>query len=239
MCRSRAECTESYLRIDAILDAVRRTGAQAVHPGYGFLSENAEFAEKVSAAGASFVGPNSVQRSARWATRSRAVLAEGAGVDTIPGFNGILSGEDEAAKVAAGWGYPVMIKASAGGGGKGMRRVERGGGARGLRARSARRRPPLATTPSTSSASCRSRATSRSSSWPTARQLRLPARARVLDPAAQPEGGRGGAGGPSTGSEAVRAMGEQAARSPRRSATARPARSSIWSTRTSSTTSSR
>ena len=121
VCVGAAASAQSYLRIDAILDAVRRTGAQAVHPGYGFLSENAEFSEAVEAAGAAFVGPNAFAIRAMGDKIESKKLAEGAGVDTIPGFNGILSGEDEAAKVAAEVGYPVMIKASAGGGGKGMR----------------------------------------------------------------------------------------------------------------------
>ena len=88
----------------AILDAVRRTGAQAVHPGYGFLSENAEFSEAVEAAGAAFVGPNAFAIRAMGDKIESKKLAEGAGVDTIPGFNGILSGEDEAARWRRRWG---------------------------------------------------------------------------------------------------------------------------------------
>jgi acetyl-CoA carboxylase biotin carboxylase subunit len=117
-----ASARESYLRMDAILAAAKATGAEAIHPGYGFLSENAEFAEACAAAGLVFVGPPaSAIRAMGLKDRAKALM-EAAGVPVVPGYHGRdQSGlANEAAKI----GYPVLIKASAGGGGKGMRRVE-------------------------------------------------------------------------------------------------------------------
>ncbi len=119
-----AAARESYLRIDKIIAAARATGADAVHPGYGFLSENAEFAEACAAAGLVFVGPPpSAIRAMGLKDRAKALMAK-AGVAVVPGY----LGEDQSAKTleseAARIGYPVLIKAVAGGGGKGMRRVE-------------------------------------------------------------------------------------------------------------------
>ena len=116
-----APARESYLVIAAILDAARRTGADAVHPGYGFLSENALFAEAVAEAGLTFIGP-SAEVIARLGSKVEAKrLAERAGVPTVPGYHG----DDQAglASHAAAIGYPILVKASAGGGGKGMRVV--------------------------------------------------------------------------------------------------------------------
>ncbi len=121
VCIGKAASSESYLKVDNIIAAIRATGAQAVHPGYGFLSENAAFAEAVEAEGVAFVGPGAHAIRAMGDKIESKNLAKAAGVDTIPGFMGVLKDEDEAAKVAAEVGYPVMIKASAGGGGKGMR----------------------------------------------------------------------------------------------------------------------
>ena len=121
VCIGKAASSESYLKVDTIIEAMRATGAQAVHPGYGFLSENAAFSEAVEAEGKAFVGPGPFAIRAMGDKIESKKLAAEAGVDTIPGFLGVLSGEDEAAKVAAEVGFPVMIKASAGGGGKGMR----------------------------------------------------------------------------------------------------------------------
>jgi propionyl-CoA carboxylase alpha chain len=116
-----AASSESYLVIDRILDAIRRTGAEAVHPGYGFLSENARFAEALEAEGVAFIGPGVRAIGAMGDKIESKKLASAAGVSTVPGFLGVLADEDEAVKVSGDVGYPVMIKASAGGGGKGMR----------------------------------------------------------------------------------------------------------------------
>ena len=121
VCIGKAASSDSYLRVDRIIDVIRATGAQAVHPGYGFLSENAVFADAVEAEGVAFVGPRGDAISAMGDKIESKKLAAAAGVDTIPGFLGVLRDADEAVKVAAEVGYPVMVKASAGGGGKGMR----------------------------------------------------------------------------------------------------------------------
>jgi propionyl-CoA carboxylase alpha chain len=116
-----APAAQSYIVIDRILDALRRTGADAVHPGYGFLSERAEFARALAQAGVAFIGPPVGAIAAMGDKIESKKLAAKAGVSTVPGFLGIIADEDEAARIAAGIGYPVMVKASAGGGGKGMR----------------------------------------------------------------------------------------------------------------------
>jgi len=120
-----APAAESYLRTDKIIDACRRTGAEAVHPGYGFLSENAEFADALDAAGITFIGPTAKTIRAMGSKSAAKDLMEAAGVPTTPGYQG----EDQSAatfkKEAARIGYPVLLKATAGGGGKGMRMVER------------------------------------------------------------------------------------------------------------------
>jgi propionyl-CoA carboxylase alpha chain len=112
---------QSYLVIDRILEAIRQTGAQAVHPGYGFLSENPRFAEALDAAGVAFIGPPKGAIEAMGDKITSKKLAQEAGVSTVPGYMGLIEDADEAAKIAGEIGYPVMIKASAGGGGKGMR----------------------------------------------------------------------------------------------------------------------
>jgi propionyl-CoA carboxylase alpha chain len=116
-----APASESYLIIDKILDAVKQTGAEAVHPGYGFLSENRKFAEALEAAGIAFIGPPAGAIEAMGDKITSKKLASEAGVTTVPGFMGLIEDADEAVKIAGQVGYPVMIKASAGGGGKGMR----------------------------------------------------------------------------------------------------------------------
>ena len=112
---------ESYLVIDNLLQAIKDTGADAVHPGYGFVSENAVFAEALAAAGVAFIGPGPLAIRAMGDKIESKKLADKAGVSTVPGYLGELADADEAIKVAGEIGYPVMIKASAGGGGKGMR----------------------------------------------------------------------------------------------------------------------
>ncbi len=114
---------DSYLRGDLILEIARKSGADAVHPGYGFLSENADFADACEAAGVKFIGPPaSAMRALGSKTRARQA-ADAVGMPRVPGSTSGLIGLDEALRVAAQIGYPVMLKASAGGGGKGMRAV--------------------------------------------------------------------------------------------------------------------
>lgn len=120
-----AAARESYLRSDAILDAARRTGAQAIHPGYGFLSENADFADACAAAGITFIGPPaSAIRAMGDKSAAKALMAK-AGVPLTPGYHGDQQEPEFLRTQADSIGYPVLIKASAGGGGKGMRKVER------------------------------------------------------------------------------------------------------------------
>ncbi len=118
---------DSYLRIDRIVAACRETGAEAVHPGYGFLSENAEFAETLAAAGIVFIGPDARAIAAMGDKIAAKRLAAEAGVATVPGHLGAVADADDAVRIARAVGYPVMLKAAAGGGGKGMR-VARGDG---------------------------------------------------------------------------------------------------------------
>ncbi|MGB3457309.1 MAG: acetyl/propionyl/methylcrotonyl-CoA carboxylase subunit alpha [Litorimonas sp.] len=112
---------ESYLVQDKIIEACRQTGADAVHPGYGFLSENPEFAKRLKSEGIIFVGPNPHAVTAMGDKITSKKLAKEAGVSTVPGHMGLIEDADEAVKISQQIGYPVMIKASAGGGGKGMR----------------------------------------------------------------------------------------------------------------------
>jgi len=116
---------ESYLRWQAILDAARATGAQAIHPGYGFLSENEAFAEACAAAGLAFIGPPSSAIQAMGLKAESKRLMEAAGVPLVPGYHGADQDPALLRTEAQRIGYPVLIKASAGGGGKGMRVVER------------------------------------------------------------------------------------------------------------------
>ena len=112
---------ESYLNTKNILKAIEETGAEAVHPGYGFLSENANFANALKKAGVAFIGPEPRAITVMGDKIESKRLAETAGVSTIPGFGGAVKNGKEAVKIAGKIGYPVMLKASAGGGGKGMR----------------------------------------------------------------------------------------------------------------------
>ncbi|HEY1720222.1 MAG TPA: acetyl/propionyl/methylcrotonyl-CoA carboxylase subunit alpha [Magnetospirillaceae bacterium] len=112
---------QSYLMIDRIVDACKKTGAQAVHPGYGFLSEKREFQEALAKAGIAFIGPDAHAIFAMGDKIESKKLAQKAGVSSVPGYLGAIPTVDEAIKIARDVGYPVMIKASAGGGGKGMR----------------------------------------------------------------------------------------------------------------------
>jgi acetyl-CoA carboxylase biotin carboxylase subunit len=119
-----APAAESYLKTDAILAAAKATGAEAIHPGYGFLSENADFAEACAAAGIVFVGPPAAAIRAMGLKDRAKELMRDAGVAVVPGYLGDDRSTDRLAKEAAKIGYPVLIKAVAGGGGKGMRRVD-------------------------------------------------------------------------------------------------------------------
>jgi len=112
---------QSYIVIDKIIKAIKDSGAEAVHPGYGFLSENPKFAEALDAAGVAFIGPPVGAINAMGDKITSKKLAAEAGVSTVPGYMGLIADADEAVKIAGEIGYPVMIKASAGGGGKGMR----------------------------------------------------------------------------------------------------------------------
>ncbi|WP_230280688.1 urea carboxylase [Croceicoccus sp. Ery15] len=123
VCIGPASAAESYLNVDAILAAARETGAGAIHPGYGFLAENTDFAEACAAAGIEFIGPTPDNIRTFGLKHSARALAEAHGVPLAPG-TGLLTDEDEAAEAAQGIGFPVILKATAGGGGIGMRICE-------------------------------------------------------------------------------------------------------------------
>ncbi|MEM7080649.1 MAG: acetyl/propionyl/methylcrotonyl-CoA carboxylase subunit alpha [Pseudomonadota bacterium] len=118
-----AASADSYLRGERIINACKQTGAQAVHPGYGFLSENADFCEALDNAGITFIGPGTKAITSMGDKITSKLLAADAGVNTIPGYTDVIDGPDHAVEIAREIGYPVMLKASAGGGGKGMRVV--------------------------------------------------------------------------------------------------------------------
>ncbi|HEY0053554.1 MAG TPA: acetyl/propionyl/methylcrotonyl-CoA carboxylase subunit alpha [Caulobacteraceae bacterium] len=119
-----APAAQSYLLADKIVDAVRQTGAEAVHPGFGFLSENAAFARRLWDEGIVFIGPNADAIDAMGDKITSKKFAAEAGVSTVPGHMGLIDTAQDAVQIAADIGYPVMIKASAGGGGKGIRVAE-------------------------------------------------------------------------------------------------------------------
>lgn len=121
VCIGPAASRESYLAADKIIAACKQTGAQAVHPGYGFLSENAEFSKRVEEQGITFIGPKHYSIAAMGDKIESKKLAGAAGVNCIPGVNDAIESAEKAVEIAKGIGYPVMIKASAGGGGKGLR----------------------------------------------------------------------------------------------------------------------
>jgi 3-methylcrotonyl-CoA carboxylase alpha subunit len=118
-----ARARDSYLNIERVIEAARKAGAEAVHPGYGFLSENAEFAQACADAGLVFVGPTAAMMTAMGSKSGSKALMEKAGVPLVPGYHGDAQDEATLAKAAEKAGFPVLVKASAGGGGRGMRVV--------------------------------------------------------------------------------------------------------------------
>ena len=132
ICIGPAKSARSYLDIPSIISAAEITNVDAIHPGYGFLSENAQFAEVCELSGITFIGPRpDVIRAMGVKERARAIMREH-GVPTLPGSAGVLSGPEEALELAEKIGYPVILKASAGGGGRGMRVVHKPGDLAGL-----------------------------------------------------------------------------------------------------------
>ncbi|RST72657.1 acetyl/propionyl/methylcrotonyl-CoA carboxylase subunit alpha [Candidatus Aquarickettsia rohweri] len=119
----KSPATQSYLNIDSILKAIKISGADAVHPGYGFLSENYEFAKLMEKSGTNFIGPSAISIKKMGDKIEAKKLAKSAGVNIIPGYIGAIKSEKHAVKIAKSIGYPIMLKAAAGGGGKGMRVV--------------------------------------------------------------------------------------------------------------------
>jgi 3-methylcrotonyl-CoA carboxylase alpha subunit len=122
-----ARARDSYLNIERVIEAARRTGAEGVHPGYGFLSENAEFAQACADAGLVFVGPTAAMMTAMGSKSGSKALMEKAGVPLVPGYHGEAQDEATLKKAADRIGFPVLVKASAGGGGRGMRVVRSAG----------------------------------------------------------------------------------------------------------------
>ncbi|KAJ1723179.1 hypothetical protein LPJ61_005853, partial [Coemansia biformis] len=120
-----AAASESYLRADKIIDVVRRSGAQAIHPGYGFLSENAGFTDQLASAGITFIGPPSAAMRSMGSKSESKRIMQAAGVPVVPGYHGDNQDAGFLKQQADEIGYPVLIKAVLGGGGKGMRIVER------------------------------------------------------------------------------------------------------------------
>src|SRR2546423_1198751 len=118
-----APSVESYLRIDRLVEIAKQCGAEAVHPGYGFLAENAEFARAVADAGLTFIGPSSAAMELMGSKTNARRAAIAAGAPVVPGTTEPLASIAEARETAAQLGYPVMLKAAAGGGGKGMRLI--------------------------------------------------------------------------------------------------------------------
>src|SRR5260370_21657800 len=125
VCIGPAPSRESYLNIDAIISAARQTNSEAIHPGYGFLAENADFARAVANAGLVFIGPTPEAMEVMGSKTSARVAVIAAGVPVVPGTTEPLANYADARETAERLGYPVMLKAAAGGGGKGMRQVER------------------------------------------------------------------------------------------------------------------
>ena len=124
LCIGPARAADSYLNQDALLSAAQATGCDAVHPGYGFLSENPEFADRCAAAGLKYIGPSGDVIRRMGSKAAARTLAQSAGAPVVPGSDGPLTGIEQARELADRVGYPVLLKASAGGGGRGMRQVD-------------------------------------------------------------------------------------------------------------------
>lgn len=125
LCIGPARAADSYLDQDALLTAAKITGCDAIHPGYGFLSENPDFADRCVEAGLKYIGPSGDVIRRMGSKAAARTLAQSAGVPVVPGSDGPLSGVEQAKELADRVGYPVLLKASAGGGGRGMRQVDR------------------------------------------------------------------------------------------------------------------
>ena len=232
---------QSYLNIPAIIAAAEVTDAQAIHPGYGFLSENADFAEKVERSGFVFIGPRPDTIRLMGDKVSAKVAMIKAGVPCVPGSEGALPEDPkEIVRIARAVGYPVIIKAAGGGGGRGMRVVHTeaallaGGDADARRGAGGVRQPdrlhgevPRQPAPHRDPGARRR-----------AQERRVPVRARLLDAAPPPEDHRGGAGARHQPARADAHRRALRRRVPQASATAAPARSSSC-TRTTSSSSSR
>lgn len=124
VCIGPPKAADSYLNQAALLTVAKSTGCDAIHPGYGFLSENADFADACAQAGLKFIGPSGDSIRKAGSKAAACALMKAAGVPTVPGSNGPVADENAALKIAAEVGYPVLLKASAGGGGRGIRKVE-------------------------------------------------------------------------------------------------------------------
>ena len=190
-----ARARDSYLNIDRILAAARESGAEAIHPGYGFLSESDEFARRCAEAGLVFVGPTAEMIEAMGSKSGAKALMEKAGVPLVPGYHGEAQDEATLASAAEKIGFPVLVKASAGGGGRGMRVVRAAGElGRGDRQRQARGEGGVRRRPHADREVCRQPAPHRGAGGRRQpRQSRLAVRARMHAAAAAPEGDRGSA----------------------------------------------
>ena len=228
---------ESYLKGDAIIEAAQETGAEAIHPGYGFLSENAEFAEACAKAGIVFVGPPASAMRAMGSKAAAKALMQEAGVPVVPGYHGDDQDPANLLAEAKMIGFPVLIKASAGGGGRGMRIVTKA--EEFARALDGAKREALGAFGDDrvliekyldEPAPYRGAGVRRH-----ARQCRAPLRARLLDPAALPEGGRGGAGAGAQTENARWRWARPRSRRRRRSGMSAPGRSSSSSSARNST----
>ena len=171
-CIGPARSADSYLNTDAILTVATAAGCDAVHPGYGFLSENADFADACAQAGVTFIGPSGDVIRAMGNKAAARKLMQRAGVPVVPGSDGAVASAREARDLADAIGYPVLIKASAGGGGRGCAGcTTRSSSSPSLRRPGARPSPASAAGSSTWKSSSWTPGTSNSRSWPTARDM--------------------------------------------------------------------
>ena len=123
-CIGPAKAADSYLNVDALLTVAKETGCDAIHPGYGFLSENADFAQRCADLGLAFIGPSGAVIQAMGNKAAARELMQKHNVPVVPGSDGPVETAQDAVEIARKIGYPVLVKASAGGGGRGMRRVD-------------------------------------------------------------------------------------------------------------------